>query len=340
MPGWLSWVRKHVAKVLMPTEPAPAGGNNVADKSTTTDGALNTQRWQEATDKLRSRVDLTAKALGGIGTTVASAIGIAKIGDLFPIPPGWPSWVWAVTAIAGFIAIASAILIVTSRLWKVNQPILMRTDSEAMKAQGDVDEKERQEVQLVYQQMADLNLVRSLRAYEARGHRRSRVAARTADEKKREKLEREATQIYREIQETFARAALRIIRRRTTNAIRGKGSRWAYVLLVAGVLGFALGTDYVSSERSERITIAKSCADAREAGANADTLPEICGEDPPADDPAKNSPAQEQAKAVAALSEPLQRCLALIDAGKAKAGSCNVIADAMAELVTDGDEPR
>jgi hypothetical protein len=48
---------------------------------------------------------------------VASAVGIAKIGDLFPIPPGRSSWLWFWIAIASFIAIASAILIVTYRLW-------------------------------------------------------------------------------------------------------------------------------------------------------------------------------------------------------------------------------
>jgi hypothetical protein len=195
----------------------------------------------------------------------------------------------------------------------------MRADSEAMKAQGDVDEKERQEIQLVYKEMADLNVVPSLRACEARAYRRFRVAARTADKAKRKKLEGEAAQIIAEIQETYARAALRIVRRRTSNAVRGMGSVLAYFLLVAGVLGFALGTDYVSSERSERVTIAKSCADAREAGAG--MLPE-------------------RVKAVAALSEPLQRCLALIDAGKAEMGSCDAIADAMTALVLQPVRPE
>lgn len=66
-------------------------------------------------------------------------------------------------------------------------------------------------------------------------------------------------------------------RSRRPSAFRFSGrlrlARWRHPL-------FALGTDYVSSERAEQVAIAKSCADARKAGATTATLPAVCGVDP------------------------------------------------------------
>ena len=271
-------------------KPDEKTGADARDETKPGGADSNIQRWREAADKLRTRVDVTAKALGGIGTTAATAVGISRIGDLFPVPPGWVSWLWFSLALAGFAGLASAILIVTFRLWSVNKPIFMRTDPDAMKSQGDVDERERDAIRLVYQQMADLNRVPSLSAYEARAHRLARVAERTGDEAERKRLEAKSAEIGADIQATFALAALRVIRKRTSNAVRGAGSIVAYVLLFGGLVLFALGTDYVASERTEQVSIAKSCADARKAGATADTLPAICGEDTVADEPEGTSP--------------------------------------------------
>lgn len=322
------------------TEPKPADNASSGESDATNNvGSSNEQLWRAAADKLRTRVDFTAKALGGVGMTAASAVGIAKIGDLFPVPHQISSWIWFGFAIVGFVALAGAILIVTFRLWSVNKPLIMRADLDAMGNRNEgggeeISAKEEKEVRVVYQETARLNGVRSLRAYEARSHRLLRIAARTADESDRKELEAQAQQISADIQETFARAALVVIRRRTSNAVRGGQSIAAYALLVVGILLFALGTDYVSSERSEQITIAKNCADAREAGADADTLPEICGPDPPAKELGKTSAAEEQAKAATDLGKRLEQCLALIGTGDEPAGSCDRIAQAMSALVT------
>jgi hypothetical protein len=45
---------------------------------------------------------------------------------------------------------------------------------------------------------------------------------------------------------------------------------------VVGVILFGLGTDYLSSERTDAVTVAKACADARIVDPNLD-LPAICG---------------------------------------------------------------
>lgn len=311
-------------------------GNEAAGAGTPLPAAAVTQnieRWREAAEKLRGRVDLTAKAVGGIGTTAATAIGISKIGDLFPLTPGARSWLAFFVAIAGFVALSLAIAIVTYRLWSVNQPIFMRTDPDAMKDQGDVDERERDAIRVVYEETADLNRAESLRSYEARAHRLRRVAERTRDDDERARVDAKADQIAADIQATFARAALRVIRRRTTNAVRGAGSVFAYLLFVAGLLSFAVGTDYIASERTDQVTIAKSCEDARNVGADSATLPAICGADARAEQPEPTSAAQQRANAAAALNEPLRRCLALVAAGRLPSGSCDPIAGAARALL-------
>ena len=294
------------------------------------------QRWRDAADKLRGRVDLAAKALGGVGTTALTAVGLARIGDLFPVPPGLAPAIWFTLALIGFAGLAAAVFLVTRRLWSVHKPIFMRTDPDAMRMQEDLDDGELHQVRLVYQEAADLNDVPSLRAYEARGHRLTRIAARTADEAERQRLEKLTASIHTDIQAVFARAALRVIRKRTTAAVLGHGTKTTFLLFVAGIFLFALGTDYVVSERSERVTIAKSCAEARSAGAL--ELPAICGE-PPGDEPQETSPTQERAIAAGALQEPLQRCLGIVDAGDAPAGSCDPIAEAISSLITGGGPP-
>ena len=322
-----------------PADKAKPGafGTGEPDKEGDPESSSGAQLWRDAIATLRKRVDLTAKTLGGVGMTAASAVGIAKIGDLFPIPPGCASHVWFGLAIVGFVALAGAILIVTYRLWSVNKPVLMRSSLEAMRdpAVGggeEISEKEEKEVRVIYQETARLNGAPSLRAYEAHHRRLLRIAERTADHDKRAKHESAAKKIAADIQATLLLAALVVIRRRTSNAVRGFGSIVAYGLLVGGIVLFALGTDYVSSERSEQITIAKNCADARTAGATSTTLPAICGDDPSADETAETSAAEERTKAANALGEQFLACRALIRTGNAPSGSCRAIARAMSSL--------
>jgi hypothetical protein len=314
---------------------AAAGAESSEKKDTETTPAVRpgTQRTLEAIDTVRKRTDLTAKALGGLGTTAVTAVGIARIGDLFPVPPNARSWIWFLLALVGFAAVASAVLIVTYRLWLVHQPIFMRTDPETMHALGDIDAAELEMVRAIYDESADLNRVYSLAAYEASAHRLTRVAARTRDDGERERLKEMIAEINGDIAAVQTRAALWLLRQRSSKAIRAKGAVGAYALLVGGILVFALGTDYVSSERTERVTIAKSCADARKAGARPDIVPDICGADPKVSPPAQSSPAQERGTAAGALVAPLSACLERVDAGRAPPGSCDPIVDAIAALL-------
>jgi len=318
---------------------AAEGAKIEEDKPAAAEGAAGASQWRAAIQDIRSRVEFSAKVLGGVGTTAATAVGIDRIGDLYPVSHTVWSWVWFGLAIIGFAGLAAAILFVTYRLWSVSQPVRVRADLESMKKSERLSPAEEHEVSALFTETARLNGHNDLRAYEAREGRLTRIAARISDEKERGRIEQMAAAIRADLEVTFARAAHLVVRRRASNAIRDSMSQAAYGVFVVGFLLFALGTDYVSSERTEQVAIAKSCAEARTADAT--RLPEICGA---ASDAAKDadasSPAAERVGAAAALGEPLQRCLGLIETGATTDASCDRIAEAMSSLAASHDAGR
>src|SRR4051812_14071538 len=139
------------------------------DDGATTIAAVDAQRkrYDELAETLRGRVDTAAKLFGALATTAVTAAGIAKISDVFPLPPGSTAdWALAAT-IVGFAFMAIGVLWFTARLWKVNQPVFLRTDARAMEADRDIDGDERKEVEAVYQRAARLNGLWTLAGYEA-----------------------------------------------------------------------------------------------------------------------------------------------------------------------------
>jgi hypothetical protein len=291
------------------------------------------QHYRDAMEKIRRRADVTAKALGGLGTTALTAIGLAKFGDLYPIPPGGflDVW-WAVVVLpTSFIVIALIIAYFTARLWSVNEPVLMRSDPGRMTDLRGADE--RSIVETVYGDTAALNDAVSLRAYEARAHRLHRIADR-ADEETAAKRRSEADEIVGDVAEAQARAAMIIVRRRAANVVRSKRSLFAYFLLAAGVLGFGISADRLESERAGRIEVAKACAEAR--AKNAANLPQICGEVMKDKGEAEISPEEEEAAAIAELAAALGRCeAALKKTPSPRPNACASIRRAIAAATQD-----
>jgi hypothetical protein len=340
----------------------------MSDDVATTTAAVDAQRkrYDELAETLRGRVDTAAKAFGGLATAALTAAGIAKISDVFPLPPGPRAQLALVATVVGFAFMAIGVLWFTARLWKVNQPVFLRADARAMEADRDIDADERKEVEAVYERAARLNGLWTLGGYEARAFRLRRILARTEDPALAARLSAEVAEIEADIRMTLDRAKLRIIRRRANRAVRGKGAVVLYTVFVAGVLLFALGSDYLSSGRTEDVAIAKACADARTAGATGTShVPKICGSDPRQADladislakqcagartagatglpkacgaepaPAATetvSPEEEAATAATALAESLDRCAAVVRSGKLPRTACDPIRRALATV--------
>jgi hypothetical protein len=233
-------------------------------------------RFRDAGETVRKRADTTAKALIALGTTVLTAVGIAKFSDVFPSPPGsgkpWDQGVvWAtVILIASFVAMAFTVVFFTIRLWRVSETLVMSSDPDEITGLRD---GERPLVDLVYKQVSDAENVQSLAAYEARADRFDRIADQT-EGAEAERLSNEATLIRTEVVTTLGRAGLVVLRQRTANAIKGKLAVSVYILFLAAIIGFGLSSDWLDSARAGETKVATDCAAAEKGGAK--VTPPIC----------------------------------------------------------------
>jgi hypothetical protein len=218
--------------------------------------------------------------------------------------------------------------------------VFMRTDVDDMVDVGDITSDERPEVEAVFRRWAHFNGVESLPVYEAQGARIRRTAEWSADQDEKKRRLALADSIDDDIRNAFGIAALHVVRSRTTNAVTGLGAWVAYSLILLGIVGFALGTDYVSSERTERVTIAKNCADATTAGVKA--LPPFCSsggqakasEEPAAEKKTTKTEGQQRAELANSLVETLAACEAAVaPAGPLPEGSCAPLQAAVGDLL-------
>ena len=291
--------------------------------------AAREKRFRDVADKIRSNADLTAKALGGLGSALLTAIGIAKIGDLWPLPDTNRGWFAAGVVVASFCVMAFVLAFITLRFWRLNEALVYASDVDDMEDLRGREEKRK--VRDVYERTSNLNNVHSLAAYEARAQRLYRIAARTDDENEAKRIRAEADAIAAEVVATQARAAVVIIRRRASQALRGRAAKAAYAGFVVAAIAFALSTDWLESERSAKITLAKECLAAAEEGATREALPELCRdhvrETAESDDA---DPSAEVDKGRDAISSALTACRAAADKTDADdLSDCAVLAQAL-----------
>jgi hypothetical protein len=282
------------------------------------------QRFRESSDRIRERTDLAAKSLGGLALTGLTAIGIAKITDVFPLPPD--TWMWLIPLFGGFLLMAFAVAIFMYRLWNVAQKIVLRPDPEQM---TDVTDKgQKAELRKIYSEFAELNDVPSLRAYVARAHRWQRIAdSLTPNAALAQTLRDRAQLALAEVLATETRAGMILARRRASEAIKGPWAIGAYVGFLVGVLAFGIGADRIDSERSQRVTVAQACATAKTAGAN--SLPDICGTSTETPSTMATTPGEIADQGTVDVATSLQKCLAAARKTQMPASTCEPLRAAL-----------
>lgn len=273
--------------------------SNAGDTATTDPlaGAAATQakRWSDATERIRARTDTSAKALAALGTTGITAAGLSKFADIFPLPsePSKAQLLAIVGVLGGLVVMATAVVWLTARLWRVSQPIFMSPRLERMrqelndpKKQKDSDEFKR--VKDIYDEAAKLNDTSSLEVYAMNGLRRERIAQNISNNPPVASLAKaDAALIRDDVTAAMARAATTLVRQRAYDAVRSKSTAFIFAMFLLGLLSFGVGADYLDSERTTRVAGAKACADAVTAIRTADPngnppvtaklLPELCG---------------------------------------------------------------
>lgn len=266
----------------------------------------NGEQFSKAIEAIRGRSDLAAKALGGIGTAAISALGYAKLTDIFPY--GGPCWA-LVLLIVGAILMIVAVLVLVYGFYAATQSLITSSDIDQTASRNDMDEAEKRLVKWAYDDTAELNGVKSLRAYEARGQRFDRIAER-APEARAKVLGDAAARIAAEVGATQARAATFVLRRRSNRAMFAKRTLFFLFLFVVGWYGTATGASALQNGRSGKIAVAKECAEARALPKIVETeLPGICGTPPAAKTPEVKTPAELSKKAVVALAGEVAECL-------------------------------
>jgi len=290
------------------------------------EGAL--KNATEATEALRTRADLAGKVLAGGGSTLLTAFGIAQFSDIWPIPPGEKPA--AVVGVAGFLAMVLGVLGIAYRFWRIGGSLPFRVN---LKKMPDLTEDEKATTQLAYDELARLNNVTSLSAYEARAQRLERIA-RWLPVTAADRARVEASLIYTEILATLARAKKSVLRNRVTKAVRGRGAIALYLLFVAGVLSIALAGDKIQSERTDRITVAKACAEARAMETTVESeLPDICGAPNEPTTDADETPDQTVVSTNQQLAASLTKCRKLASIKKIDPAACDPIGNAIVTLL-------
>jgi len=254
-------------------------------------------------EAVRRRTDLFAKAIGGLGTSALTAIGIAKFADVYPLPPVGDIplglWLALLGTVGGFAAMGAALVWFSRVLWRVNEAIHMPLEapSEGSDGAGALSPQEAARVTAVYASAAKLHGADSLLAYaeragaletqadaredaaaNAEGDAEERAAAIRTAALEAALLRERARTIRADVDEAQSRALLNVVRMRAHRAV----CNWGPVLcFFPGLVAFGLGADYLDSQHTANAAAAADCAKAVRAlsypGANVRLIPAICG---------------------------------------------------------------
>ena len=249
------------------TTAADGGDSTKADTTGTPSGGRTASEYRKTADSLRTRVDVFGKTIAGIATAGTTALGLTKGRELFP-SGGETAWV-----VIACVALAAAVLAaigVAARLMKVAGPAFIDDDLEN---NDDLDQLEKEEVKPVFEGAANRYGYTSIVALRGRERSLRDAASKTLDKDERARRLALADDVKTEIEQALARSQVVVVRRRASNAVTDSLAWALYVVVIAGVILFAAGTDKVSSARpTNRIAEAKACGDARNAGATAKEL--------------------------------------------------------------------
>jgi hypothetical protein len=304
----------------------PSAPEKSAESETPSISEKLNERFRDSSDGIRQRADLTAKALGGVGTTVLAAIGIVKLGDLWPFPSGGAIWAFFLMPFS-FLVMALVLGFFTFRLWRLNQPIVLYADVELM---DDLRGGEKRRVKEIYDREARLNRASSLAAYVARSYQLERIADRS-DDATAKRLREAAAGIANDVLATEAKAQLVVIRERASRAVGDIGALLGYSAFVLAVLVFAVSAAELAYVHAGQISNAKSCADAQKAGAS--QLPNICSEYVVQSVPT-TSPSEEVDGAIKTLSDSLDRCRREAQRSGTNISQCQPIVEAIRALMS------
>lgn len=298
------------------------------EAATTTLAGLD---YDALAESLRSRVDLLGKALAGLATIGTTAVSLTTVNDLAPTA-GDGRWGASIAAMLFLLLAGASAVGVAVQLMRVNQPVVLDVDPSAQSYGAAADH----DVERIYRNVAEQAGYTTLAGLQGQV-RALRVAARNASsEDERARRTALAGEGQAVIDEALARARWAVVRRQAAKAAGGPLSSMLYLGVLLGLLGFAYCADAATDPEKDNIAAAKSCAEARSAGAVDDDLDRTVCAAPTS--PATESPSdaatptdeQNRAKLSKALTEVLTQCADLVPTQAAAGGPALSRADCAA----------
>ena len=259
----------------------PAKGEKETESAAPPSGGRTASEFRDIADAIRSRTDLFGKTLGAIAALGATAVGLERIGDLFPADGTW-EWVAVAGACVGLAVAALAAVAIAVRLMNVARPVFMDAD---LSRSPDVTSAEQEAVKPVYEASARRFGYTSLVGLQERERILREAGSWSSDKDERARRMALADEVKAEIEQALARGQVVVVRRRSTKAVTAKWAWLFYFLVIVGLTSFAAGTDWVSSDRLS-VADAKACAEARKAKATPNELGRTGGCDKPQTDAA------------------------------------------------------
>lgn len=267
--------------------------------------------YDKLADSYRSRLDVLGKALAALATLGTTTVGLATVTNLATADDAHHHGLSGASGVAiGCLLIAgcSAVLIAIA-LMRVNQPVVLTVDPASASEYGP---EVQADVAAIYTGVATQNGFGTLSALQLQA-RDYRIAARIApDEEERKRRTELADEGQAEVDQALARARWAVVRRKASRAAGGWLSQLAYLGVLAGLLGFAFFSDLATDPETDDVALAKSCAEARSAGALEPNLKDtICEVPKDASSPTSTAPTlPNAAEQRAALSSALVKVLA------------------------------
>ncbi len=197
---------------------------------------------------IRSRTDATAKGLAAVGTAAVSAIGYAKLADFFPYHG---PLIAAIGLGVSLVMMVVAVILLVRRFESIAETIVTYASAERTKWVSGLKDPEYKTLTTEYGEMARLNWVGSLSAYNARAHRFERIADASSNPETATLLRARADVIRAEVLATQDRAVVFILRERAKQAFFHKRAIGLLVLFLVGWYGTALSADALQAKRAD-----------------------------------------------------------------------------------------
>jgi hypothetical protein len=240
--------------------------------------AEKAKQFSDEADSLRATTDRAAKALSALATAGLTAVGIAKVGDLYPKPDGgyWPTvlFLWL-----GFVLMLIALFAFVVRFWRANRPLAVSTSLVEMWPGTDesgnrktpdtgwrqrwkvlvggdlpiIDEEECKEIARIYKDAIKhapfaAGEKDTLKDYEGRADELESDALYTPDSPISLRRMRQVARMRAEIEKAEQRAKLVVIRRRMNHVFNRPAAAILAIIFVVGLVMFAAAADRFDSE--------------------------------------------------------------------------------------------